>query len=68
MNRTCELCATTGHAVRPGIAWYREGGVKTIIRCEDHAECQRRYEATGEVWPLLTSAEARLLYAGERWA
>jgi len=68
MTRLCELCATTDRAVRPGLAWYRDGGVKTINRCEDRDECQRRVELAGEVWPLMTSAEARLLYAGERWA
>ena len=62
----CELCATADHRVRPALAWYAEGGVRTVDRCEDMAACQARVQDAGGEWPLLSREQAARRYAYPR--
>lgn len=54
--RTCEICEAEGYEVRPTIGRYLIAGkveFATVTRCKAHAECRRRCEAAGNVWPLV---------------
>lgn len=64
-SHPCELCGHNDrYAVRLGVVeWLPEYGTGWTVmhRCSNHADCRKRYEATGEPWPVRDAyAEVRV--------
>ena len=55
----CDICGFEAGRLSTALAWYRDGGPKAVLRCEDHDACRRRVIAAGEEWPLQSADEAR---------